>query len=161
MSQRTVSLATALAERGITLPATPRPVADYVPAVRVGDLVYTSGQLPVEDGALDLVGVVGEDVSVDEAARLARTCTLNAIAAVADLVGLDAIDSIAKVTGYVASTPTFRQQSVVINGASGLIREIFGARGDHARSAVGVASLPLGAPVEVELVVRIRRDESF
>lgn len=145
-----------LAEFSAHLPAVARPVADYVPAVRVGSLIYTSGQLPMRDGTLAAVGVVGHDISVDEGSELARLCTLNALAAIADVIALDAISRIIKLTGFVASAPGFTGQSAVINGASSLIRELFGVGGDHARSAIGVVALPLGAPVEVELIAEIR-----
>lgn len=148
-----------LAQLGITLPAVPTPVADYVPAVRTGDLVHTSGQLPFFDGQLTTTGVVGDeavDVTPDEAAVLARQCALNAVAAVASLVDLDDVVRVVKVTGFVASAPGFGKQPVVLNGASALIGEVFGEAGRHARSAVGVAALPLGAPVEVEIVVEVR-----
>ncbi len=148
-----------LAQLGITLPAVPAPVADYVPAVRTGDLVHTSGQLPFFDGQLTTTGVVGDeavDVTPDEAAFLARQCALNAIAAVASLVDVDSVVRVVKVTGFVASAPGFVKQPVVLNGASSLLGQVFGDAGRHARSAVGVAALPLGAPVEVEIVVEVR-----
>ncbi|HEY9475103.1 MAG TPA: RidA family protein [Mycobacteriales bacterium] len=144
-----------LAELGITLPEVAAPVAAYVPAVRTGDLVYTAGQLPFVDGALPRTGKLGADLTVVEAAPLARRCALNALAAAAALVGLDHITRVVKVVGFVASAEGFTQQSAVINGASELFVEIFGEAGRHARSAVGVAELPLGAPVEVEIIVEV------
>jgi len=132
------------------------PVGGYVPAVRVGNLVYTSGQLPVVDGELLCVGVVGAGVSLDEARAAARQCGLNALAAASGVVGgVDNIVRIVKATVFVASAPTFTQQPSVANGASELFTDIFGDAGKHARSAIGVAALPLGAPVEVELVVQV------
>jgi enamine deaminase RidA (YjgF/YER057c/UK114 family) len=131
-------------------------VAAYVPAVRSGPYVYTAGQLPLADGKLPLTGKVGAQVSVDEAAGLARTCALNGLAAVASVVGgLSAVTRIVKVTGFVASDPSFTGQPLVVNGASELLLEVFGEAGRHARSAVGVAVLPLDAPVEVELIAEV------
>jgi len=142
---------------GLTLPKVTPPVAAYVPAVRTGDYVYTAGQLPVVDGQLLATGKVGADVGAVEAAALARTCALNALAAVASVTGsLDAVRRIVKVTGFVASAPGFTQQAQVINGASELLIEVFGEAGRHARSAVGMAVLPLDAPVEVELIAEVR-----
>jgi enamine deaminase RidA (YjgF/YER057c/UK114 family) len=145
-----------LAELGLSLPPVVAPLAAYVPAVRTGALVYTSGQVPMVDGALAGTGKVGVDVSPENAAALARTCALNALAAVDALVGIDNVVRVVKVVGFVASDPSFTGQPAVINGASELLGEIFGEAGRHARSAVGVASLPLDAPVEVELVVEVR-----
>ncbi|HEX3787563.1 MAG TPA: RidA family protein [Pseudonocardiaceae bacterium] len=145
-----------LADLGITLPAVAAPVAAYVPAVRSGNQVFTSGQLPFVDGTLAASGKVGGEVGPDEAKRHARTCALNALAAVHALVGIDAVVRVVKVVGFVASAEGFTGQPVVVNGASELLGEIFGEAGAHARSAVGVAELPLGAPVEVELVVEVR-----
>jgi enamine deaminase RidA (YjgF/YER057c/UK114 family) len=146
-----------LAAIGLTLPKVTPPVAAYVPAVRTGDYVYTAGQLPVVDGELLGKGKVGAEVSAVEAAALARTCALNALAAVASVTGgLGAIRRIVKVTGFVASAPTFTQQAQVVNGASELLIEVFGEAGRHARSAVGMAVLPLDAPVEVELIAEVR-----
>lgn len=145
-----------LVELGITLPPVAAPVAAYVPAVRNGDVVYTSGQLPLVDGQLTHVGKVGASVSPEDAKSAARTAALNALAAIDGLIGLDNISSVIKVVGYVASAEGFTGQPTVINGASELIGEVFGEVGAHARSAVGVAELPLGAPVEVELMVEVR-----
>lgn len=145
-----------LAELGLELPSVVPPVAAYVPAVRSGDLVFTSGQLPMVEGQLPAVGKVGALVTPEQAQDLARTCALNALAAIDALVGLDAVVQVVKVVGFVASTPEFTGQPAVVNGASELLGDVFeGSSGQHARSAVGVAALPLDAPVEVELVVRL------
>ncbi len=141
---------------GLTLPQVTPPLAAYVPAVRTGRYVYTSGQLPMLAGELLAVGKVGADLGAAEASALARTGALNALAAVASVAGgLWAIRRIVKVTGFVASAPGFTQQAQVVNGASELLLEVFGEAGRHARSAVGVAVLPLDAPVEIELIAEI------
>ncbi|UAK34278.1 RidA family protein [Nocardia asteroides] len=145
-----------LAELGLTLPPVVAPVAAYIPAIRTGSLVYTSGQLPFVDGRLSAVGKVGAEVSVEAAKEAARLCALNALAAVHDLVGLDAVVRIVKVVGFVASAPGFGDQPVVINGASEFLGQVFGDAGKHARSAVGVAELPRDTPVEVELIAEVR-----
>ena len=146
-----------LAALGLTLPPVAAPVAAYVPDVRTGMYVYTSGQLPTVDGKLPAVGKVGDEVSAQDAAGMARTCALNALAAAASAVGgLEAIRRIVKVTGFVASAPGFGGQAQVINGASELLIEVFGEDGKHSRSAIGVAELPLNAPVEVELIAEVR-----
>jgi enamine deaminase RidA (YjgF/YER057c/UK114 family) len=152
---------TAAAERlaalGLTLPPVVPPVAAYVPAVRTGSYVYVSGQLPTVDGKLPAVGKVGDAVTAEDAAGMARTCALNALAAAAAAAGgLEGIRRIVKVTGFVASAPGFTGQPQVINGASELFIEVFGEDGRHARSAIGVAELPLNAPVEVELIAEVR-----
>jgi enamine deaminase RidA (YjgF/YER057c/UK114 family) len=145
-----------LAELGLTLPAVTAPVAAYVPAVRTGNYAYTSGQLPIVDGKLQATGKVGDSVSLEEAVALARICALNALAAAAGAAGgLDAIKRIVKVTCFVASAPTFTGQAQVANGASGLLIDVFGESGRHARSAVGMAVLPLDSPVEVEMIVEV------
>lgn len=144
-----------LAELGLTLPAVVPPVAAYLPATQTGALIYTSGQLPMVDGELPSVGKVGAQVSAAQAKELARTCALNALAAVDALVGIDSVVRVVKVVGFVASAPDFTGQPGVINGASELLGEVFGDAGRHARSAVGVAVLPLDAPVEVELIVEV------
>jgi len=145
-----------LAALGLTLPIVARPLAAYVPAVRSGGFVYTSGQLPFVDGQLLATGKVGANVGVAEAAALARTCALNALAAAASVAGsLSAIRRVVKVTGFVASAPDFTGQAQVINGASELLIEVFGEAGQHARSAVGMAVLPLDTPVEVEMIVEV------
>jgi enamine deaminase RidA (YjgF/YER057c/UK114 family) len=150
-----VSWSGRLAELGVELPEVAAPVAAYVPAVRSGNLVLTSGQLPFVAGSLAATGKVGGEVSPEEAKAHARTCALNALAAVHALVGVDAIVRVVKVVGFVASAEGFTGQPAVVNGASELFGEVFGEAGQHARSAVGVAELPLGAPVEVELIVEI------
>ncbi len=144
-----------LAELGIDLPELVPPLASYLPAVRTGHLVFTSGQLPMRAGKLAQTGKVGADVSPEDGHALARICALNALAAVDALVGIDAVTRVVKMVGYVASAPGFHGQPSVVNGASDLLGEVFGDAGGHARSAVGVAELPLDAPVEVELVVEI------
>lgn len=145
-----------LTELGIELPETAAPLAAYVPAVRTGDLVYTSGQLPMAAGKLTRSGKVGAEVSPEDGHALARICALNALAAVDALVGLDAVTRVVKVVGFVASAPNFNGQPGVVSRASELLGEVFGEAGAHARSAVGVSELPLNAPVEVELIVEIR-----
>jgi enamine deaminase RidA (YjgF/YER057c/UK114 family) len=145
-----------LAELGLTVPEVPKPVAAYIPAVRTGNHVYTSGQLPMREGQLLRTGKVGGEVTADEAVECARQCALNAIAAVRAEVGdLSAVKRIVKVVAFVASTPDFTGQPGVANGASELFGEVFGDQGRHARSAVGVPVLPLDAPVEVELIVEV------
>ena len=145
-----------LAELGLTVPDVAKPVAAYVPAVRSGNHVYTSGQLPMRSGELMVSGKVGGEVSHEEAVECARQCGLNAIAAVKAEVGdLAAVKRVVKVVCFVASTPDFTAQPQVANGVSELLGEVFGDAGVHARSAVGVAVLPLDAPVEVELVVEV------
>ena len=142
-----------LAELGLTVPTTSKPVAAYIPAIAVGNLVYTSGQLPMIDGELPAHGKVGAEIDPDAARLLARTCVLNGLAAARTAIGsLDRITRVIKVVGFVASDPGFFGQPQVINGASELLVEIFGEAGTHARSAVGVAVLPLNSPVEVEFV---------
>jgi enamine deaminase RidA (YjgF/YER057c/UK114 family) len=144
-----------LAELGLTLPALTPPLAAYVPAVRTGNHVYVSGQVPMQDGKLLATGKVGAEVSPEDAAQLAARCALNAIAAVENLVGLENVVRVVKVVGFVASAPGFTGQPAVINGASHLFGEVFGEAGQHARSAVGVAELPMGAPVEVEAIFEV------
>ncbi|HYT09986.1 MAG TPA: RidA family protein [Mycobacteriales bacterium] len=146
-----------MAELGIVLPPVAAPVAAYVPAVRTGSLVYTSGQVPMaEGGGFALSGKVGAEVSAEEAKAGARTCVLQALAAVDALVGLDSVQRVVKVVGFVASAPGFTGQPGVVNGASELLGQVFGEAGQHARSAVGVAELPGGVPVEVEMIVEVR-----
>jgi enamine deaminase RidA (YjgF/YER057c/UK114 family) len=144
-----------LAELGLTLPAVTAPAGVYVPALRSGDHVYVSGQLPFADGALLATGKVGAEVTPERAKELAARCALNALAAVDAVVGLAAVVRVAKVTGFVASAPGFTAQPGVINGASELFGEVFGEAGRHARSAVGVSELPLGTPVEVEAIFEV------
>ena len=142
-----------LAELGVVVPATSKPVAAYIPAVTSGNLVFTSGQLPMVDGVLLATGKVGAEIDADAAKQLARQCVVNGLAAARSAIGsLDRITRVVKVVGFVASDPSFTGQPGVINGASELLAEIFGDSGQHARSAVGVAVLPLDAPVEVEFV---------
>jgi enamine deaminase RidA (YjgF/YER057c/UK114 family) len=145
-----------LAALGLTLPPVAAPVAAYVPAVRTGNHVYVSGQLPLVDGKLQATGKVGASVGAEEAAALARICALNGLAAAAGAAGgLDAIARIVKVTCFVASAPTFTGQAQVANGASEFLIEVLGDTGRHARSAIGMAVLPLDSPVEVELIAEV------
>lgn len=144
-----------LAELGIELPQVAAPVAAYVPAAKVDNQVWTSGQLPFIDGNLPATGKVGAEISADDAYNYARAAVLNALAAVDSVVGLDNVTRVVKIVGYVASAPDFTAQPGVVNGASELIGGIFGDAGAHVRSAVGVAVLPLDAPVEVELIVEV------
>jgi len=144
-----------LASRGLALPSVVPPVASYVPAVRSGNLVFTAGQIPLVDGSLAFSGRVGETVTPEQAQQLAQVCALNALAAITTVADLDSIVRVVKVVGFVASAPEFSGQPMVVNGASDLLKAVFGDNGAHARSAVGVVSLPLNAPVEVELVVEV------
>jgi len=145
-----------LLELGLSLPPVAIPLAAYVPAVRHGGLVWTSGQLPIVDGVLVATGKVGAEVDPDVAPALAKICALNALAAVRSAVGdLDEVIRVVKVVGYVASAREFTGQPAVVNGASNLLGDVFSSAGTHARSAVGVAALPLDAPVEVEIVVAV------
>jgi enamine deaminase RidA (YjgF/YER057c/UK114 family) len=145
-----------LSELKLSLPDAPKPVAAYIPAKQTGNLVFTAGQLPMVNGELISKGLLGQDVEIDEANKAARICTLNALAAIKGVIGdLDRIKQIVRVVGYVASIPTFTQQPAVVNGASELLLEIFGENGKHARSAVGMAVLPLNASVEIELTVEV------
>ncbi len=146
-----------LAALGLTLPPVAAPIAAYVPAVQTGNLVFTSGQLPTRDGALVATGKVGATVEVEDAKAAARQCALNGLAAIRALIGdLDRVVRIVKVVGFVAVDPSFTNHAAVVNGASELLAECFGEAGSHARSSVGMASLPLDAPVEIELVVEVR-----
>ncbi|AIG63540.1 LysR family transcriptional regulator [Corynebacterium atypicum] len=144
-----------LHELGIELPQVAAPVAAYVPAVKVGNQVWTSGQLPFVDGQLPVTGQVGAEVDEETAAKMARLAALNALAAIDAVAGIDQVAHVVKVVGFVSSAPDFGGQPAVINGASNLIGEIFGEDGHHARSAVGVAELPLDSPVEVEIIVEL------
>jgi enamine deaminase RidA (YjgF/YER057c/UK114 family) len=147
-----------LAELGLTLPPVAAPLAAYVPALVDGSLVWTSGQLPFVDGALPATGLVGDGeglVPAQDAAQLARLCALNALAAIGSVADLDSVRRIVKVVGFVASAPGFGGQPAVVNGASELLGQVFGDAGRHARSAVGVAGLPMGSPVEVEVVASL------
>jgi enamine deaminase RidA (YjgF/YER057c/UK114 family) len=145
-----------LTELGITLPQAPKPVAAYVPAVRTGNLLFVSGQLPFEDLELKTKGRCGDWVTLEHGRAAARIAALNALAVVAANVDLDDVVRIVKVTGYVASIPEFHDHPKVVNGASELLVEIFGEAGRHARAAVGVAALPLDAPVEIEMIVEVK-----
>lgn len=146
-----------IAELGLTIPAVPAPLAAYVPAVRTGNYVYTSGQLPFLNGELIATGQVHAEVDLDTAVLCAKQSALNALAAVKSVISsLDEIQQIVKVVGFVAAPYDFSQHPLIVNGASELLGQIFGDAGKHARSAVGVASLPMNAPVELEMVVRIR-----
>jgi enamine deaminase RidA (YjgF/YER057c/UK114 family) len=141
---------------GIELPEPAKPVATYVPAKRTGNLIFTAGQLPMVNGDLTSTGLLGKDVEIEHAYKAARICTLNALSAIKGIIGdLDQIKQVIRVVGYVASVPTFTQQPAVVNGASELLLEIFGENGKHARSAVGMAVLPLNASVEIELTVEV------
>ena len=145
-----------LAELGLTLPSDTPPLAAYIPAVRTGNLVFTSGQLPRIDGELTHVGKVGAEVTPEQAKEAAQACALNAIAAVKGEIGdLEKVRRVVKVVGFVASAPDFTGQPGVVNGASELLGKVFGDAGVHARSAVGVAALPLDVPVEVEMIVEV------
>lgn len=144
-----------LAELGISLPSVAAPVAAYVPAIQTGNQVWTSGQLPFVDGQLPATGKVGAEVSAEDAEKLARAAALNALAAIDAFVGIDKVTRVLKIVGFVASADDFSGQPAVINGASNLMGEVFGEAGAHARSAVGVAELPLNSPVEVEVIVEI------
>ncbi len=147
-----------LARLGIELPEVPKPVAAYVPAVRSGRHVFTAGQLPMRRGELMATGKVGDSVHPDQAGECAKQCVLNALAAVNSVVRLDRVKRVVKVVVFVASTPDFTGQPTVANGASEMLGDLFGDGGVHARSAVGVAVLPLDAPVEVELVVELETE---
>jgi enamine deaminase RidA (YjgF/YER057c/UK114 family) len=142
---------------GFEIPETPKPVAAYIPALLVNDLVFTSGQLPVVGGELKFKGKIGNEISKDQGYEAARICALNALSAVKSVIGdLDKIDRIVKVVGFVASAEGFTGQPAVINGASEFLKEVFGEKGMHARSAVGVVELPLGAAVEVEMIIKVK-----
>ncbi|HLS88528.1 MAG TPA: RidA family protein [Sphingobacteriaceae bacterium] len=152
-----MSLEQRLREMGLELPAVPAPVAAYIPGVRSGQLIFTSGQLPMVQGELRYKGRLGENLTVEEGYEAARICALNALAVVKELAGdLAAVERIVKVVGYVNSTDDFTQQPQVINGASELLGELLGEAGRHARAAVGVNTLPLGAAVELEMIVQVR-----
>lgn len=151
-----MSIAKRLEELGIEIPPAVKPVAAYVPAVRVGDYVYTSGQLPAINGELPYIGKVDTDVTPEDAYKAARNCGINCLAAVSTVADIEDIEQIVKVTGFVASSPDFSGAPAVVNGASELFVEIFGDKGAHARSAIGVASLPLNVPVEVEMIVKLK-----
>lgn len=146
-----------LGELGLSLPVTPRPVANYVPAVATGKLIYSSGQTPTVNGQLTIQGKLGHEVSIEQGQQAARVAVLNCLSAIRSLIGsLDEIVRVVKMTGYVASAEGFTSQPQVINGASLLLEEIFGESGKHSRTSLGLAELPGGAPVEVELIVEVR-----
>ena len=150
------SVESKIAEYGLVLPESSKPLAAYIPAVQSGNLVFTSGQLPMKDGQLMATGKVGAEVSAEQAKALAEICALNALAAVKMVIGdLDKIKRVVKVVGFVSSVPSFTAQPSVVNGASEFLGAVLGDKGIHARSAVGVAVLPLDAPVEIELIVEI------
>ena len=144
-----------LAELGLTLPVAAKPVAAYVPAIRTGNIVFTAGQLPLFNGEMAGTGKVGSDVSVDDAKKLAQICAINCLAAVETVADVNKIVKVVRVVGYVNGIPGFTTQPAVVNGASELFLHIWGEAGKHARSAVGIAELPLNAPVEIELTVEI------
>jgi enamine deaminase RidA (YjgF/YER057c/UK114 family) len=146
-----------LAELGLKLPPVAKPVAAYVPGVKDGNYIYTSGQVPLVDGKLAYEGHAGGDCSPEDAYEAAKVCALNCLAIVKDLAGdLDNVEQVIKVTGFVSSAPGFNGQPKVVNGASELLGQVFGAKGAHARSAVGVSELPLNVPVEVEMIVKVK-----
>ena len=146
-----------LASLGLTLPTAAAPVAAYVPAVKTGNLVFTAGQLPVIDGKLVLIGKVGSDVTPEDAKKMAEICALNALAAISLVADIDQIEKIIRVGGFVNGVPGFVAIPAVVNGASELLIKLFGdVNGKHARTAVGVAELPLNAPVEIEMVVQLK-----
>ena len=152
-----MSLKEKLALLGLTLPTAAAPVAAYVPAVKTGNLVFTAGQLPVVDGKLVLTGKVGSDVTPDDAKKMAEICALNALAAISLVADIDQIEKIVRVGGFVNGVPGFVAIPAVVNGASELLIKLFGdVNGKHARTAVGVAELPLNAPVEIEMVVQLK-----
>lgn len=146
-----------LKELGLSIPEAPKPVAAYVPGVKIGDFIYTSGQIPLVNGEVKYKGKVGLDVSADQAYEAAKICALNCLGVVKSLIGdLDQIEQIVKVVGFVNSAPDFTAQPQVVNGASELLGKLFGDKGAHARSAVGVNSLPLDSTCEVEIVVKLK-----
>ena len=152
-----MSIQSKLAEIGLTLPVAAVPVAAYVPAVRTGNLVFTAGQLPLVDGKIPFVGKVGSDVTPEQAKDMAQICALNALAAISLVADIDQIEKVVRVGGFVNGIPGFVAIPAVINGASELLIKLFGeVNGKHARTAIGVAELPLNAPVEVEIVVQIK-----
>ena len=156
MSLMTSKTETKIKELGFNLPEIVTPIASYVPAKQVGNLIFTSGQLPMVKGELTSTGLLGKEIEIEEGIRAAQVCTLNGLAAIKGLIGdLDQIKQIVRVVGYVASNPNFSQQPAVVNGASNLLLEIFGEAGKHARSAVGMVALPLNASVEIELTVEV------
>ena len=152
-----ISIETQLKEKGIVLPTAPKPVANYVPAVRTGELLFTSGVLPMKEGKLACEGKLGKDLTVEQGQEAARLAVLNALAVVKQETGsLDRVVRVVRLTGHVASAPGFVQQPAVLNGASDLLVAIFGEAGRHTRAALGAAELPLNSPIELELIVQIR-----
>ena len=152
-----MSIAKRLEELGLEIPVAAKPVAAYVPAIKVGNYVYTSGQLPVVGGKLQYIGKASSDVTPEDCYQAARICALNCLAAINTVANVEDIEQIVKVVGFVASPQGFNGQPAVVNGASELLVKIFDDKGKHARSAVGVAELPLNAPVEVEMIVRLKK----
>lgn len=152
-----MSIESKLDQLGLKLPETPKPIAAYVPAVRIDSLVFTSGQIPVVEGSLKFKGKVGKDLTLDDGYEAAKVCVLNALSAVKNEIGsLDKIEKIVKLVGYVNSVQGFNKQPAVINGASELLQKLFGETGKHARVAIGVSELPNDAAVELEMIVKIR-----
>jgi enamine deaminase RidA (YjgF/YER057c/UK114 family) len=152
----TTSFDAQLAALGLVLPAPPKPVATYIPVVKVGDLLFLSGMIPLRDGTLIMAGKLGQEISIEQGYEGAKICLLNALAVIRQEFGtLDRVKQVVKMVGYVASTADFVQQPAVINGASDLLVKLFGDAGRHARVAVGAAALPLNAPVEIELIVQV------
>ncbi len=152
-----MSIQDKLASMGLSLPVAAKPLGSYVPAVRSGNLVFTSGQGPIRDGQLGQLGRVGQDLTVEQAQETARRCALNCLAAVSSVTGdLDRIVRIVRVTGYVNSAADFTDQPAVVNGASDFLVELFGEAGKHSRTSVGVYQLPMGIPVEVDLIAEMR-----
>ena len=146
-----------LKEMGVEIPEAAKPLASYIPAVKAGNMVFTSGQIPLIAGKLQYTGKVGAEVSVEEAQAAAKTCAINCLAAIKGVIGdLDKIESVFKVVGFVNSAAGFNGQPKVVNGASDFLGEVFGDAGKHARSAVGVSDLPIDAPVEVEVIVKLK-----
>jgi enamine deaminase RidA (YjgF/YER057c/UK114 family) len=142
---------------GLSLPQTPKPVAAYIPALQIDDLVFTSGQLPIVTGQLKFKGKLGKEITKEQGYEAAKICALNALSAIKSVVGdLDRIEQVVKVVGFVASAEGFTEQPAVVNGASEFLKELLGENGAHARSAVGVAELPLGAAVEIEMIVKVK-----
>jgi enamine deaminase RidA (YjgF/YER057c/UK114 family) len=142
---------------GLSLPQTPKPVAAYIPALQINDLVFTSGQLPMVTGQLKFKGKLGKEITKEQGYEAAKICALNALSAIKSVVGdLDRIEQVVKVVGFVASAEGFTEQPAVVNGASEFLKELLGENGAHARSAVGVAELPLGAAVEIEMIVKVK-----
>ena len=155
--KRHVSIEPRLKELGIALPAAPKPVANYIPAVRAGDLLFTSGVLPMKEGRLAYEGKLGKELTVEQGREAARLAVLNALAVVKQELGsLDKVARVVRLTGHVASAPGFVQQPAVLNGASDLLVAIFGEVGRHTRAALGAAELPLNSPIELELIVQVR-----